>query len=93
MCIGVAEAQRGRTLSVDLMWSLQMLELFVPQRTVVADLLDLQQAQDLEREVEILEVQFTSTGRKRDLLTRRWRSTKKDPHEGAGRRNCLEQSP
>ena len=41
--VGVAKAQRGRTLAVDLTRSLQMLEGIVPQRTVVADLLDLQQ--------------------------------------------------
>jgi len=41
--VGVAKAQRGRTLAVDLTRSLRMLEGIVPQRTVVADLLDLQQ--------------------------------------------------
>lgn len=41
--VGVAEAQRGRTLAVDLPRSLQVLEGIFAQRTVVADLLDLQQ--------------------------------------------------
>ena len=41
--IGVAEAQRGCPLALDLTRSLQMLEGVVAQRAVVTDLLDLKQ--------------------------------------------------